>query len=195
MIAPLLLAASVWAGPLALDPASKLWLDGDSTLHKFQSKAAQIDVAAESESDDLAGAARGGGVKKLELTIPVARLESGEKGLDKNLQKALKASEHPTITFRLAGYELPECKPAAASCKLKANGKLAIAGVEKDASLEGDVSFVADGLEVKGSKELLMSEFGVKPPTLMLGAIKVKDKIVIGYDIVLRASKPTRGAP
>jgi hypothetical protein len=40
-----------------------------------------------------------------------------------------------------------------------------------------------------------MSEFGVKPPTLMLGAIKVKDKIVVGYDIVIRPSKPARGAP
>jgi polyisoprenoid-binding protein YceI len=195
MITTLLLAAAAWAGPLALDPASKLWLDGDSTLHKFQSKAAEIDVAAESEGGDLAGAARGGNVKKLELTIPVAQLKSGEKGLDKNLQKALKAEEHPTIAFRLAGYELPDCKPDAASCKVKATGKLSIAGVEKDASLEGDLSFVPDGLEVKGSKELLMTEFGVKPPTLMLGAIKVKDKIVVGYDIVIRPSKPARGGP
>jgi hypothetical protein len=42
------------------------------------------------------------------------------------------------------------------------------------------------GLRVKGSKEFLMSEFGVKPPSLMLGTMKVRDKVKVNFDVVLR---------
>jgi hypothetical protein len=40
-------------------------------------------------------------------------------------------------------------------------------------------------LRVKGSKQLRMTEYGVKPPSLMLGAMKVGDQVTVGYDIIL----------
>jgi hypothetical protein len=31
-----------------------------------------------------------------------------------------------------------------------------------------------------------MTEFGVKPPTLMLGTMKVGDKVKVGFDLYLK---------
>jgi hypothetical protein len=31
-----------------------------------------------------------------------------------------------------------------------------------------------------------MTEFGLKPPTLMLGTMKVDEKITVGFDVVLK---------
>jgi polyisoprenoid-binding protein YceI len=195
VIGATLAAGALWApaaakaAALTLDPASRLWFDGDSTLHTFQSTATRIDVngSLDASTSDLRGAVAAGNVKSLDLTIPVADLKSGENGLDKNMRKALKADDHPTITFGLESYDLSGCAPKASTCPVHAKGKLQIAGVEREEDLAADVGFETDGLTVKGSKELLMSDFGIKPPTMMLGTIKVKDKIVVRYDIKLRS--------
>jgi hypothetical protein len=31
-----------------------------------------------------------------------------------------------------------------------------------------------------------MTEFGLKPPTLMLGTMKVDEKLTVGFDVVLK---------
>jgi hypothetical protein len=31
-----------------------------------------------------------------------------------------------------------------------------------------------------------MSEFGVRPPTLMMGTLKVRDRVVVNFDVVLK---------
>ena len=41
------------------------------------------------------------------------------------------------------------------------------------------------GVAVKGAYELNMSDYGVRPPVLMFGAIKVADKVAVEYDFAL----------
>jgi YceI-like domain. len=43
---------------------------------------------------------------------------------------------------------------------------------------------------VCGSTQLLMSDFGIKPPTAMLGLIKTENKITISFDLFLQ-TQPT----
>jgi polyisoprenoid-binding protein YceI len=71
------------------------------------------------------------------------------------------------------------------SVKLK--GNLTIAGQEKPVTIDASLALDAGGaLRVKGSKEILMSEFGVRPPTLMMGTLKVRDRVVVNFDVVLK---------
>jgi hypothetical protein len=46
-----------------------------------------------------------GALEAFEISIPAATLSSPKEGLDKNMHKALKATEHPDITFRLSRLE------------------------------------------------------------------------------------------
>ena len=69
----------------------------------------------------------------------------------------------------------------------KLNGKLSIAGKENPIALNGTVSQDASGqLRLKGSKQLNMTEFGVKPPSLMMGAMKVGEAVTVHYDMVVK---------
>ena len=65
----------------------------------------------------------------------------------------------------------------------KATGQLTIAGVQKDVALTGTAQPQADTLVMNGQYDLRMSDYGIKPPTLLLGAIKVADPVVIHFHL------------
>jgi polyisoprenoid-binding protein YceI len=106
----------------------------------------------------------------------VSGLKSARAGLDKNLRKALKAEEFPAITFTLSSYK-------AGKDEVTATGELFIAGAKKTVELTGALKMEGGRLLVDGEKPLLMSEYGIKPPSLMLGAVKVADRIVVKFHL------------
>ncbi|HVE13432.1 MAG TPA: YceI family protein [Elusimicrobiota bacterium] len=167
---------------LALQPQSRLWLEGTSTLHAYSSTATRIELAGEAQDASADGLLREGGTRGFAVTIPVSALKSGESGLDKNMYKALKAKEFPAIVFRLSSYQ-------ASGGAIKAKGRLTIAGTEKDIELEAQAVPSGDALEVRGRQALLMTDYGIAPPKLMGGLLKTGDKVVIGYDLVLGIEK------
>ncbi len=189
-LAVLASAASAGAVPsLTLAPGSRLWLEGDSTLHPYKTQAMQVDATAELDAAFPADAAAaraaitGGGMKKLSVSVPVASLKSGESGLDKNLEKALKQDAAPVIRFTVMDYKTEDAKDG--GLVVRARGRLALAGVEKEVVVEATCRFAPGVVEVAGSKDLLMSDFGIKPPVLMFGAIKTADKVVVHFDLKL----------
>lgn len=169
-----------------LDPQSKLWLVGDSTLHAYTSTAGNlsvnIDVGALPKGTTLSEGIQANLLKGLEVVVPVMDMKSGKKQLDKNMQKALKAGEHPSIRFQLTDYKtLP---PEAGVFVIEATGVLDVAGVEKSIDLEGKVTPTDQGVRIEGTKDLLMTDFNVKPPTVM-GMIRTRDRVVIHFDLFL----------
>jgi polyisoprenoid-binding protein YceI len=126
--------------------------------------------------------------QKFEVDIPVNGLKSGESGLDKNMYKALKSNSTPQIQFVLTHYET---SPAAAdgSLPFKATGSLSIAGTQKEVVLTGTAHPVPEMLVMEGQYTLLMSDYGIKPPTLLLGTIKVADPVVIHFHLKFGALK------
>jgi hypothetical protein len=200
LVAAATLAAAEAAAPMAslvLAPGSRLWLTGDSTLHAYAINATKVEAAARLDRPLAEGPAEaraaiaGGELKSLTVAVPIEDLKSGEGGLDKNMRKALKQEATPVIRFTLVDYKTEEAKDG--GLVVKARGRLSIAGVEKDALVEGACRFGPDGVEVTGAKDLLMSDFGVKPPTLMFGAVKTADKIIVHFDLKLTASEAKPG--
>jgi len=195
LAAAISLAAAQPAPPAAsfsLAPGSRLSLEGQSTLHAYSSTATKVEATAEFDGTFAAGSAEAraavaaGALKSLRLTVPVAALKSGEGGLDKNMQKALKQDTAPVIRFTLLDYKAEEVKDG--SLLVKAHGRLSIAGVDKETVVEATCRFGPGGVEVSGAKDLLMSDFGIKPPVMMLGTIKTADKIVVRFALKLKAS-------
>jgi len=152
-----------------------LYLAGDSTMHAFTSTATVLTLDAAMED-------KGGALKSLTLSLPVNGLKSDSGQLDKNLYKALNEKAAPEIRFEMKSYE-------AAGETATVKGMLSIAGVAREEAVTGAVTREAGALRVTGAKELKMSDFGVKPPTMFLGAIKVKDQVVIHFDLVLAAKE------
>ena len=67
------------------------------------------------------------------------------------------------------------------------NGTLTLGGVEKPITVNAQAKPGTDGtLIVSGTREVRMTEFSLKPPTLMLGTMKVDEKLTVGFEVVLK---------
>lgn len=181
------------AAPLAvtLGPGSSLWLEGTSTLHGFESKTNELTVTltrgpGATQPDDasaLTTLVRGGGIRGFDVEVPVRSLHSGKDGLDKNLWKDLKADKNPVIRFHLARYATQS--GAGDSLGLHAEGTLEIAGQSRPIALEARAWKTQEGLWLEGSEILRMSEYGIHPPAMMMGILRVGDRITVHYRLLL----------
>ena len=139
-------------------------------------------VAGALEGPDFwANALKPGGVEAFEIAIPAATLTSPKEGLDKNMHKALQVKEHPDIVFRLLRLE----PRAGAAGALRGIGVLQIAGVEREVALDITTERKDSTLSVQGQVQLLMTDFGIKPPMAMLGMLKTDPKVTVTFETVL----------
>jgi polyisoprenoid-binding protein YceI len=185
---------------VAADPGATLELDGDSTLHKYSAKAdgiaAQIGLdsaraAAVGSALGVEGLIRGHFVSKFELTVAVDKLHSGDNGLDKNMRKALKGDQFKEILFRTDSYDVPGPTNVGAPLTIVLHGRLSLAGVERKIDVQAVGTPVRDGLRLSGSKGLLMTDYGITPPKMMLGTIKTANLITVKFNATLRKG-PTK---
>jgi polyisoprenoid-binding protein YceI len=122
-----------------------------------------------------------GAVEAFDIAIPAATLASPKGDLDKNMHKALKVTEHPDIVFRLRRLE-----PRAGILDgLRGAGVLRIAGVEREVALDLTTERKDASPIVRGQVPILMTDYGIKPPTAMLGMLKTDPKITVTFEAVL----------
>jgi len=174
------------APALDLQPASRLWVSGTSTVRAFQCQAAAFDATIVSSGADAVAAVLAGekAVSTIEVTVPAQKLECRNGTMNEHMRKALKAKEFPTVVFRATSYDLARTSE---SVGVTLNGTLTLGGVEKPITVNAQAKPGADGtLVVSGTREVRMTEFGLKPPTLMLGTMKVDEKITVGFEVVLK---------
>jgi len=172
--------------PLAIDSA-RVTISGTSNIHAYTASTTEIRVtraqfAAPKEGVDMwANALNPGGVTAFEVAIAAATLTSPREGLDKNMHKALQATEHPDILFRLLRFEP---RPGAAS-GLRAIGVLTIAGVEREVAMNITTARKGAALSVQGQLQLLMTDWGIKPPVALMGMLKTDPKVTVTFEATL----------
>ena len=189
------MAAASAAGPAQEAPAPALRLAtghvslaGTSNVHDYTASTKSLRVTRVQFAPSVAGPElwteilKPGAIEAFELAIPAATLTSDKEGLDKNMHKALKTSEHPDITFRLRRLE-PRAGGAAGA--LQGVGILKVAGVEREVILDLTTARKDSGLSVSGRVALLMTDFGITPPKAMLGMLKTDPKVVITFETLL----------
>lgn len=173
---------------LHLQPGSEISFTGTSSLHGFTCKTTQFDAQLSVDPEyatNLADLARPIGA--VNVTIPVRGLNCGNKGLEKNMLKALKADQNATITFRLDTYEVDAASRTADAFTAQAVGSLKIAGRERPIQLQVRGERHPDGaVRARGERDMLMSDFGIRPPTMMLGTVKTGDRIVVKFNLQAR---------
>lgn len=179
-----LIAAPQAPAPLTVGSA-RITIAGTSNIHAYTASTSAIRLTrvqlgsvtpSASFWDDVQ---KPGGITAFEIAIPAATLTSPKDGLDKNMHKALRAQEHADITFRLVRLE-----PTAAG-RVTAVGVLRIAGVEREITMALQTVRQESGLTVKGDVPLLMTDFGIKPPTAMLGMLKTDPKVTVSFEALL----------
>ena len=183
-------------GELVLRTGSKLWLTGSSTVHDYSSQASSLEVAFRCDpalwpadatgGDAIEGLIRAKGVTTIDVVVSVTGLKSGKDGLDRNMYKALLAPQHPEIRFTMAGYAIGAVSDSAGTA-IDARGTLKVAGVEREILMSATARREGDAVRLRCDVPLLMTQFGIKPPKMMLGAIRTSDKVVVHIDLVIGA--------
>ena len=176
MIAAAAASASAQSMKMALDPTSTIRVDGTSNVHDWHATSSQITATIQMTppiSDSK--------VESVTLSLPVTSLKSGKGGLDKNLYKALKADQNPTIIFVMKTYN---ATPEGDAYQAVITGLLTVNGVEKEVTAEATMtSDGKGGLKAVGTAAMKMTDFGVKPVTALLGTIRTGDAITVKFDL------------
>jgi hypothetical protein len=172
---------------MTLKPESQLWISGKSTVRDWKCKSTQIDASIDAAGPSPVGAVLGGekAVKKVKLIFPTAKLDCANGTMNDHMLKALKAKDNPTITFEIESYDLSKDVDGQHGT-LK--GELKIGGTTKPVSINVTFTAAPDGaLRVVGTHEVHMKEFDLTPPSLMLGTMKVKELVIVGFDLLLKS--------
>lgn len=166
---------------LTLGPEKKIWLEGSSTVRKYSCESQTFEALATPVPSP--GAPLETAVERVEVVVPVNSLGCGNGTMESHLRKALKAETNPEIRFELKSYQVGDRTEE--GTRVRATGTLTIAGTTRPVEMDGLVTPTATGLRVRGQKEIRMTEYGVKPPKLMLGTLKVADPVTVHFDVVL----------
>jgi polyisoprenoid-binding protein YceI len=151
---------------------------GSSNLHNWTMKAAGGGIDAHFTMNP--GVAHIAGIPSLSFTMPVKNLKSNESLMDSRTYTALKADKNPNISYKVVSASVSGAEQN--KSQLNVTGVLTIAGVSRQLTMPASAVANSDGsVVVSGSKTIKMSEFGIKPPTFMLGALKVTDNVTIEY--------------
>ena len=155
-------------------------LKGTSTLHDWEMKAATGTSEAEFTVGDDGNITS---LSKLSFTLPAVNLKSGRTVMDKNTYKALKTRANPNISFVLTSATVTA--EGNNNYLLNCNGRLTIAGSTKATDLVATARYNPSdkSFTVTGVKKMKMTDYDVKPPTVMLGTIKTGNDISIAYNL------------
>jgi polyisoprenoid-binding protein YceI len=168
---------------LRLDPGSELTIEGTSSGHDFTCKTTRINAYVDVDpgyAKDLTKIARP--IVSVKVNIPVRTLTCGKGAMDNNMYKTLNADKNPLIQYTLSGYDL--FNGSASGFAANTKGTLTIAGKERPLDMKITAERVANSkTNAKGESKLLMTDFGIKPPSFMFGAMKVGNEIVVKFNL------------
>jgi len=183
-IAILFIGAVTPANTYTLSKGYTVSIHGTSNLHDWDENVVTVtgDGSVDWNSDanfDL---------NAMNIKMVVNSIKSTEGSImDKNTYKALKADDHPDITFVLAA---PVKSIQAGTHVIAARINLTIAGVTKAIDMPVTTTALAHGnISFEGSKTIKMTDYGIKPPVALFGTMKTGDEITIKFKTVFAISK------
>jgi polyisoprenoid-binding protein YceI len=178
---------------LNFKPGTELWLEGNSTLHRFYFTATQVSASSEVDTSDTSAKTLLSQILKkkihrLVVTVPVEGLKSGEEGMDKNAYGCLKSKDFPDIVFRMEEYEVKAFPGNPDAYAILAKGKMKIAGQEKDIVLDATMINGPDGIVIYGNQDILQKDYGIAPFSMAI-VMTVDNKIVVHYAVKLGSNQ------
>lgn len=155
---------------------SVITINGTSNLHDWKSKSEQINGELILSGNNQ--------VKSFKLDIPIKSIKSGEKLMDSKTYETFDANKHPNIAFRLT--DVTNLQINGDNVNVVFNGNLTMAGTTRKVAIKANGKNIKQGTYVfNGNVPLKMTDFQMKPPTALLGTLKVGDGIKLEFDITL----------
>jgi hypothetical protein len=178
-------AQSASAIRLRIDPSSELTVEGTSSLHAWHCKTNKLNAYVDVDpayNKDLTKVARP--IAAVKVNIVVKTLTCGNSQMDRNMYSTLKADDNQMIKYTLTGYDLLTGSVSPSSFTARTNGTVVIAGQEKPIAMKISAERTSDGTAVaEGEQTLLLTDFGITPPSFMFGTLKVGNEVKVKFTI------------
>src|SRR5690242_11658984 len=181
-------AWKLYTEQLALQPTSKLWVEGTSTIRSFSCQAGEVKATVEASGSNSVARLMTGekAVESVNVVVPSEKLDCGNGTMNEHMRKAIKAQEAPTIAFRVTSYDMTKEANGVAG---KLTGTLSLGGKTKTITVPAIGVMESGALHVTGSYPLAMSDYDLKAPSLMFGRIKVRDQVTVKFDLLLKIGR------
>ncbi|CAN5690223.1 YceI family protein [soil metagenome] len=160
-----------------------LRVDGGSTVRSWSCEATTMSARMTgTPGSSLALGQLANAVSALQFEVPAAQLDCDNDTMNDHMWSALKTSDHPRIVFRMTSYSVA---PATAGpARVQVQGQLEMAGETRPITLVGEASGADGGaMRLQGSHALNMTEWGIRPPRLMLGTLRVHEDVEVHFDL------------
>ncbi|XVJ67981.1 MAG: YceI family protein [Lacibacter sp.] len=160
----------------------KLSIKGTSTMHDWSSTATNVTVQGDFViNNGIIEKVTGGNVNVVTTSI---KSDKNSGLMDSRTHEALKAEKNPNITYAVT--KVTGVPASGGEASVTVSGNLNIGGSSKPTDLILKMKVLPNGdIEIKGTKKILMSNHGIKPPSFMLGALKVGDEVTLDIYVVL----------
>ncbi len=169
----ILLSTGLQAQTLKLNPKSfSMNIYGTTNVHNFESKVTQA-------SGEIVIVNKK--VQSMFVNIPVHSIKSNEKLMDTKTYETFKSDKNPMISFHMT--EVTTMNVSGNAVNVVIEGNMTMAGVTKKVILKANGNNIKPGVYTfSGIIALKMSDFGMKPPTAMLGMMRVGNGITLKYN-------------
>lgn len=181
---PLLVLSILAAGPSMAQtegqfrvlPESEFRLEGTSTLGAYSCASNQVRGEGAPSPD---------GQMAAEVRVPVAAFRCDNRQMTNDFREALRGERYPEIRFRVHRARIVGPPDAAGWARAEAEGSLVVAGQERAVTLPVDGRMLPGGkIRVRGEHPLRMTDFGITPPTALMGLVRAHDRLTVRFDLV-----------
>ena len=173
-----------------VQPQSMLQIQGKTNVNSFQCYCAPpasvvgFNVESSSETQKI-------NFKKAALTVLTKSLDCRHKIMNRDMYQTLKAEHYPTITLSISQVLIPI---HSINARWKLTGPIAteayltLAGMKRKIDLLVTISQPFSNIyRFTAKKSLLLTDFGLTPPTALMGMVKVKNEIILDIDLYISA--------
>jgi len=154
-------------------PESQVSVRGTSSMHDWEVSFGKYEVNFAVSNTD------GGkmSISNVKAVFSGASVTSDNKIMTGKARDALMVNDHPDIVFVSGGAESVINNDGKITGTMK--GKLQIGGITRpiDISFSGNIN--GDRISITGSEEVNMADYGIKPPTALLGALKTGEEVTV----------------
>lgn len=157
-------------------------IKGTSNVHEWDCSGYEVRVNG-SLTTDASGLKT---INSLYVEIPVKAVKSTKGSImDNKMYDALKADDNPNVAYSLE--RVTGINKRGSGYDINTTGYLKIAGVSRkvDMYVWGQVGG-DQSVSFNGSKKIKMTDFGISPPTALMGTMTTGDEVEVIFQVTLK---------
>lgn len=181
LLTVLVLAGWAFLGPISFERGGSIEIEGTSNVHGWSCDVDQYTATAAGEASGTTLTS----LSALRVNVAPARIDCDNSTMNKKLRDALGTSAISyTMTNATVGAARGNRFP------IQVNGRLSVHGQSRGVSIAAQAQALGGNrFKVTGSVPVVMSQYGISPPTAMLGTMRTGDRVTVKFDVTMNAGR------